>query len=90
MAYAYRLTQKGKKKVARFLRDCKAYRKEILDGKKDTADGTYLPTEDSILEDLDFWGFPTYDDDIYNNSWGVTDHYDLPLELIKGQDFEAV
>lgn len=90
MSYAYKFTEKGKKKVARFIRECRAYRKEILDGKKDTADSTYLPTSDSILEDLDYEFFPNYNDDIYNNSWGVTDNYSLPIELIKGEDYKAV
>ena len=84
MNYKYKLTKKGRAKVSLFLKNCRAYRKELLDAKKDTARDTRLPNRDAILEDVEFWDDG---DGIYNNSWGVTDHYDLPLELIKGQDF---
>ena len=89
MAYAYKLTKKGKETVSRFIGECEAFRKEILDGRKDTARDTHLPTIDAILEDIDFWNYPRREkeDDIYNECWGVTDHYDLPLELIYGRDF---
>ena len=87
MAYAYKFTEKGKKKVARFIRDCEAFRKEILDAGKDTADDTNIPDEESILSDIpdmiDEEGF-------YGNGWGVTDNYDLPIFLYEGEDFEAV
>lgn len=81
----YKLTEKGKKKVQHFIRECVALQKEVVDAGKDTANETYLPTEVSILEDIEYW---EDDDGIYNNSWAVTDnYYDLPLELIKNIDF---
>lgn len=84
---AYRLTVEGRKRVSHFLKECEAYRKEILDADKDTADDTYLPTEDEILEDIEYWDD---EDGIYNNGWGVTDNYDLTIHLQEGTDFEAV
>ena len=48
MAYAYKLTKKGRETVSRFIRECKAFRKEILDGRKDTADSSQLITGSTI------------------------------------------
>ena len=87
MAYAYRLTKKGKEKVSHFLRECEAFHKEILDAGKDTADDTYLPDEESIVSDIEEW---IDEDGYYVNGWGVTDNYSLPISLIEGEDFEAV
>lgn len=86
MAYRYKLTKKGKAKVSHFLKECRAFKKELLDGRKDTANRQrLLPNMDAILEDIDFW--VSDEDTVYNDCWGITDNYDLPLELIKGQDF---
>lgn len=83
---AYKLTNRGKREVSRFIRECEAFRKEILDAGKDTADDTYLPTEEGIIEDIEEW---IDEDGYYVNSWGVTDNYDLPISLQEGEDFEV-
>lgn len=80
----YILTEKGKKEVAHFLRECEALRKEILDAGKGTADDTYLPTEEGILEDIGVW---IDEDGNYVNGWGVTDNCDLIISLQEGEDF---
>ena len=87
MSYTYKLTDKGKEEVSHFLRECEAFRKEILDAGKDTADDTYLPDEESIVSDIEEW---IDEDGYYINGWGVTDNYSLPISLIEGEDFEAV
>lgn len=86
MAYIYVFTEKGEKKVARFIKNCRAFRKELLATGKDTAETCYLPTIDSISEDINFWLLEE-SDEVYNNGWNVTDNYSLPIELIKGQDY---
>lgn len=83
---AYILTEKGKKEVAHFLRECEAFRKEILDAGKDTADDTYLPTEEGIIDDIAEW---IDEDGAYYDAWGVTDNYDLTISLQEGEDFET-
>lgn len=80
----YILTEKGKKEVVHFLRECEAFRKELLDAGKDTADDTNLPTEEGILDDIGEW---IDEDGYYVNGWGVTDNYDLPFSLQEGEDF---
>ena len=84
---AYKLTNRGKREVSRFISECEAFRKEILDAGKDTADDTNLPTEEGILEDIEEW---IDEDGYYVNGWGVTDNYSLPIGLMKGEDFEEV
>lgn len=84
---AYRLTAKGKDHVAWYLAECAAFRKELLDAGKDTADNTNLPTEEGILEDIEEW---EDEDGVYVNSWGVTDNYDLPIDLTRGVHYEAI
>lgn len=83
----YKFTEKGLEKVRGFIAECEAKRKEILDASKDTADETNLPTEEAILDDLEFTGID--EDGEYYNGWGVTDHYDSdgPLSLTLGTDF---
>jgi len=83
----YIFTEKGKKEVARFIKECEAFRRELLDAGKDTADNTNLPTEEGISEDIEEW---IDGDGEYINGWGVTDNYDLVIHLQKGTDFEAV
>lgn len=80
-------TPDGLEKVERFIRECKAKRKEILDAGKDTADNTDLPTPEDIESDIISVGVD--DDGDYYNSWGVTDNYDsdTPLVLTIVQDF---
>ena len=83
---SYRLTDEGRKEVRRFIKECEAFRKELLDAGKDTADNTDLPTEEGILEDIEEW---IDEDGAYYNAWGVTDNYDLTISLQKGKDFEV-
>ena len=83
----YKFTEKGLEKVYSFIAECEAKRKEILDAGKDTANETNLPTEEAILDDLEFTGVD--EDGEYYNGWGVTDRYDSdePLSLTLGTDF---
>ena len=82
---AYILTETGKKKVTHFLRECEAFRKELLDAGKDTANDTTLPDEKGIIEDIEEW---IDEDGAYYDAWGVTDNYDLTISLQEGEDFE--
>ena len=84
----YILTEEGKEKVAWFINECAAKRKEILDAGLDTADDTNLPTEEAIVSDLNY-GVGIDADGDYYNMWGVTDNYssDAPCCLEVGIDF---
>ena len=81
-------TEKGKEKVKAYIKELEAKRKEILDTGKDTADDTYIPTLEDILDDASYW----FDEENreYFNSWGVTDNYDADnaICLILGEDIE--
>ena len=81
-------TEKGKEKVKAYIKELEAKRKEILDAGKDTADDTYIPTLEDILDDASYW----VDEESreYYNSWGVTDNYnaDDAICLILGEDIE--
>ena len=81
-------TEKGKEKVKTYIKELEAKRKEILDAGKDTADDTYIPTLEDILDDASYW----FDEEgrEYYNSWGVTDNYnaDDAICLILGEDIE--
>ena len=82
----YKLTSEGERKIAKFLAECKATRKEILDAGKDTAADTQLPTVEDILSDVNY-GVGLDDDGEYYNCWGITDHHDsLLLGLVIGED----
>ena len=87
----YILTEAGKKKVAWFINECAAKRKEILDAGSDTADDTNLPTEEDIVSDLNCGEGIDGDGDYYN-CWGVTDNYssDSAIELSINEDFVEV
>lgn len=82
----YTLTKQGIAKCERFIEECNAKRKEILDAKIDTANGTMLPTIEDIESDIG--AFIDKDGEYYNN-WGVTDNYDsdFPICLTLGIDF---
>ena len=82
------LTETGKRKVAGFILECTAKRKEILDAGLDTADETNLPTEEDIVSDLNY-GIGVDEEGDYFNGWGVTDHYDSDsaLSLSINEDF---
>ena len=81
-------TEKGREKVKAYIKELEAKRKEILDAGKDTADDTYIPTLEDILDDASCW----FDEEgrEYYNSWGVTDNYnaDNAICLILGEDIE--
>lgn len=81
-------TEKGKEKVKAYIKELEAKRKEILDAGKDTADDTYIPTLEDILDDASYW-FDVENGE-YFNSWGVTDNYDAggAICLILGEDIE--
>ena len=82
----YKLTEKGRQKVERYIKELEAKRKEILDAGLDTADDTNLPDIETIESDIAFIGLD--EDNEYYNSWGVTDKYnaDYPLSLSLNED----
>lgn len=69
------LTPIGREKVANFIKECEAKRKEILDAGLDTTDDTVLPDEEAILGDVNH-GVGLDEDWDYYNMWGITDSYD--------------
>ena len=81
-------TEKGKEKVKAYIKELEAKRKEILDAGKDTADDTYIPTLEDILDDASYWFVVEHGE--YCNNWGVTDNYDADnaICLILGEDIE--
>lgn len=82
----YVFTVNGYRTAKRFIAECAAKRKEILDAGIDTADETELPTAQDILDDVNV-GVGLYDENEYINSWGITDHFgSQPLALIVGED----
>lgn len=88
MKYTYTLT--GRLWVCRFIRECEAKRKEILDAGIDTADKTKLPTAQDILDDINV-GVGLDEENEYFDSWGITDHYNShPLSLVVGEDIVLV
>lgn len=82
----YKLTEKGIKECERFIAECNAKRKEILDAGLDTADDTEILTTEIIEQDIEL--FVDEDGDYYNY-WGVTDNYnsDWGIGLTLGVDF---
>ena len=82
----YVFTVYGYRTAKRFIAECAAKRKEILDAGIDTADETELPTAQDILDDVNV-GVGLDDENEYINSWGITDHFgSQPLLLIVGED----
>lgn len=82
----YVFTVNGYRTAKRFIAECAAKRKEILDAGIDTADETELPTTQDILDDVND-GVGLDEDNEYYNCWGVTDHFgSQPLSLIVGED----
>lgn len=83
----YKLTDKGIRECERFIAECNAKRKEILDAGKDTAYETNIPTVEDIEDDINVFGVDEEGD--YFNSWGVTDNYssDSPITLTIGSHF---
>lgn len=87
----YVLTEIGKQKVADFISECTAKRKEILDAGLDTIAEINLPTEEDIVLDLNN-GVGIDEEGDYYNSWAVTDNYDsdYPIGLSVDEDFVEV
>lgn len=88
MEYKYILTELGKQKVANYISECAAKRKEILDARIDTIEETNLPTEEDIVSDLNN-GVGIDEEGDYFNNFGVTDNYssDYPIGLSINEDF---
>lgn len=86
----WRLTDAGKKTADSYIAELKAKRKEILDAGLDSADSTYIPVLEDIVDDVNSLGVD--DEGEYYNGWGVTDNYDAdyPLLLKVGRDLEEV
>ena len=68
----YKLTELGIKECERFIAECIAKRKEIIDAGIDTADDTILPTTKDIESEIEIF---IDGDGEYYNFWGVTDNY---------------
>lgn len=82
----YVFTVSGYRTAKRFIAECAAKRKEILDAGIDTANETELPTTQDILDDVNV-GVGLDEENEYFNSWGITDHFgSYPLALIVGED----
>ncbi len=86
----WRLTDKGRKTADSYIAELKAKRKEILDAGLDSADSTYIPVLEDIVDDVNSLGVD--DEGEYYNGWAVTDNYDAdyPLLLKVGRDLEEV
>ncbi len=80
-----KFTEAGKTKVNVYITELKAKRKEILDAGLDTCDETIIPTEEDVLNDIEFFE----EENEYYNNWGVTDNYngDDALYLKRGEDY---
>ena len=82
----YVFTVNSYRTAKRFIAECAAKRKEILDAGIDTADETELPTTQCILDDVNE-SIGLDEDNEYYNCWGITDHFgSQPLSLIVGED----
>lgn len=82
----YVFTVSGYRTAKRFIAECAAKRKEILDAGIDTADEIELPTTQCILDDVNV-GVGLDKDNEYYNCWGITDHYNsYPLSLTVGKE----
>lgn len=82
----YVFTINGYRTVKRFIAECAAKRKEVLDAGIDTADETELPTTQDILDDVNT-GVGLDEENEYFDSWGITDHFNShPLSLVVGED----
>lgn len=88
--FEYRLTDTGEKTTEAYIAELAAKRKEILDAGLDTADSTYIPVREDIVDDVNSLGVDG--DGEYFNGWPVTDNYDsdYPLLLKVGRDLEKV
>lgn len=85
MEYEYKLTKKGKEKVASFIKYCEKTRKILLKESSILDDETTLPNEDAIVSDIALF---IDKDGEYLNSWGITDYANSnPLCLKENIDF---
>lgn len=80
----YKLTSEGIEECRRFIAECEAKLKEILDAGKDTASETDIPTVETIESDINAFGVD--EDGDYFNGWCVTDNHnsDYPIRLSLG------
>lgn len=86
----YVFTVNGYRTAKRFIAECAAKRKEILDAGIDTANETDIPTAQDILDDINV-GVGLDEENEYFDSWGITDHYNShPLSLVVGEDIVLV
>ena len=67
----YKLTELGIKECERFIAECIAKRKEIIDAGTDRADDTILPTTKDIESEIEIF---IDEDGEYYKYWGVTDN----------------
>lgn len=85
----YKLTQAGIEECKRFIAECEAKRKEILDAGVDTAYDIRIPTVTDIGFDIHFEGLD--EEGKYYQSWGITDHYDSDcISLVLGKHIEEI
>lgn len=85
----YVFTVSGYRTAKRFIAECAAKRKEVLEAGIDTADETELPTTQDILDDVNV-GVGLDEDNEYYNCWGITDHINsYALSLVVGKDLIA-
>ena len=91
-ATKFAFTKTGKEKVSAFITELEEKRKEVMDAGNDTCDDTELPTADDILSDIS--GCEEFDEDKhdfwYVNGWGCTDHTDLSISLVRGEDYVVI
>ena len=82
----YVFTVSGYRIAKRFIAECAAKRKEVLEAGIDTADETELPTTQDILDYVNE-SVGLDEDNEYYNSLGVKDHYNsCPLSLTVGKE----
>lgn len=70
----YVFTVSGYRTAKRFIAECAAKRKKVLEAGIDTADETELPTTQDILDDVNE-GVGFNEENEYFDSWGITDHF---------------
>lgn len=73
MKNKYKLTETGEKHCWDFLQICMKQRKHILAAGSDTAEKCVLPTLEDIIGDIEAVGAD--EDNLYYNSWSITDNY---------------
>lgn len=81
------LTEEGRKKIEDCINAIKANRKKILESGDDTGSETPIPSMEDIVNDISI--YDEYEDGKYSylNGWGITDHYNVLLNLDRGTDY---